>query len=207
VQHVEQLNSYILQLPCWYYSPSVKANTIPMNVPFAEAYLSSHILRMCPYAWQDQCNLHKKGGTPVDMRSLLLSLEAIERVCGREGSDKSNPSRNEKPLHSKRKGTKRPGTDSPRVPKKVHTEKHCDLCKKHRGAYTTHNTCNCHRFEKDRTEKSDFRTAKKGGKKPNPTKQSFAQLSEKLDKLEKVIKKKDTKKRKRRRSDSNSDSE
>ncbi len=51
-----------------------------MNVPFAEADLASHVLRMCPYAWQDQYNLHKKSGTPVDMRSLLLSLEAIERV-------------------------------------------------------------------------------------------------------------------------------
>ncbi len=70
-----------------------------------------------------------------------------------------------------------------------------------------HSICNCRRFEKDRTEKSDFRAAKKGGKKPNPTKQSFAQLSKKFDKLEKVIKKKDTKKRKRRRSDSDSDSE
>ena len=59
----------------------------------------------------------------------------------------------------------------------------------------------------DGMEKSDFRAAKKGGKKPNPTKQSFAQLSEKLDKLEKVLKKKDTKKRKRCRSDSDSDSE
>jgi len=48
VQRVEQLNSYILQLPCWYYSPSVKANTIPMNVPFTKAYRASHVLRMCP---------------------------------------------------------------------------------------------------------------------------------------------------------------
>ncbi len=53
VQRVEQLNSYISQLPCWYYSPSVKANTIPMNVPFAEADLASHILQMCPYTWQE----------------------------------------------------------------------------------------------------------------------------------------------------------
>jgi hypothetical protein len=135
VQRVEQLNSYISQLPCWYYSPSVKANTVPTNVPFAEADLPSHVLRMCPYSWQDQYNLHKKGGTPVDMRSLLLSLKAIERVCGREGSDRSNPSHDKKASHSKKKGTKRPGTDhSPRVPKKVHTEKHCDLCKKHGGA-------------------------------------------------------------------------
>jgi hypothetical protein len=180
---------------------------IPMNVPFAKADLSSHVLRMCPYAWQDQYNLHEKGGIPVDMHSLLQSLEAIKRVCSREGSEKSNPSRNKKPSHSEKKGTKQPGTESPRVPKKVRTEKHCDLCKKHGGAYTTHNTRDCRRFEKDGTEKSDFRAAKKGGKKPNPTKQSFAQLSKKLDKLEKVLKKRDTKKRKRRSSDRDSDSE
>jgi hypothetical protein len=73
--------------------------------------------------------------------------------------------------------------------------------------YTTHNTCDCRCFEKDGTEKSDFRAAKKGGKKPNPVKQSFAQLSKKLDKLEKVIKKKDTTTQTRRSSDSGSDSE
>ncbi len=56
-------------------------------------------------------------------------------------------------------------------------------------------------------KKPNFRAAKKGRKKPTPTKQSFAQLSEKLEKLEKVIKKKDTKKRKRRSSDSDSNSE
>jgi hypothetical protein len=162
---------------------------------------------MCPYTWQDQYNLHEKGGAPTDMRSLLQSLEAIKRVCGQEGSNKSNSSRDEKPLHSKKKGTKQPGTESPRVPKKVRTEKHCDLCKKHGGAYTTHYTRDCRRFEKDGTEKSDFRAPKKGRKKPSPTKQSFAQLSEKLDKLEKVLKKRDTKNWKRRRSDSNFDSE
>jgi hypothetical protein len=178
-----------------------------MNVPFAEADLLSHVLRMCPYAWQDQYNLHEKGGTPVDMRLLLLSPKAIERVCGQERSNKSNVSSDKKPSHSKKKGTKRPGTESPGVPKKVRTKKHCNHCKKHGGAYMTHNTCDCRHFEKDGTEKSNFRAAKKGGKKPNPTKQSFAQLSEKLDKLEKVIKKKDTKKRKRRSSNSDSDSE
>jgi hypothetical protein len=141
------------------------------------------------------------------MRSLLHSLKAIEGVCSQEGSEKSNPSCEEKPSHSKKKGTKRPGTESPRVSKKVRTEKHCDLGKKHGGTYTTHNTRNCRRYEKDGTEKSDFRAAKKGGKKPNPTKQSFAQLSNKLDKLEKVLKKQDTKKRKRRSSDSDSNSE
>ncbi len=207
VQRVEQLNSYILQLPCWYYSPSIKVKTVPMNVSFAKADLASHVLQMCPYTWQDQYNLHEKGGAPTIMRLLLQSLKAIERVCGQEGSNKSNPSCDEKPSHSEKKGTKQPGTESLRVPKKVRTGKHWDLCKKHGGACTTHNTCNCCRFEKDGTKKSNFRAAKKGGKKPSPTKQSFVQLSKKLDKLKNVLKKKDTKKRKRRRSDSDSDSE
>jgi hypothetical protein len=123
------------------------------------------------------------------MCSLLLSLEAIKRVCGQERSNKSNTSCDEKALHSKKKGMKRPGTDnSARVPKKACAEKNYDLCKKHGGAFATHNTRDCCRFKKDRTEKSNFHAAKKGGKKPNPIKQSFAQLSKKLDKLEKVIK-------------------
>jgi hypothetical protein len=61
VQPVEQLNSSILQLPCWYHSLlNTKTSTVPMNVLFAEADLASHVLRMCPHMWQDQFNLHKK---------------------------------------------------------------------------------------------------------------------------------------------------
>jgi hypothetical protein len=39
VQRVEQLNSCISQLLCWYYSPSTKAGTITMNVAFSKADL------------------------------------------------------------------------------------------------------------------------------------------------------------------------
>jgi hypothetical protein len=49
--------------------------------------------------------------------------------------------------------------------------------------------------------KANFRAAKKAGKKPNPAKQSFAQLSKKSDKLEKTNKSK-----KHRMDDSNSNS-
>ena len=60
---------------------------IPMNVAFPEADLASHVLRMCPHTWQDQFNLHEKGLNPMDMRSLLQCLEAIERVCTQERSN------------------------------------------------------------------------------------------------------------------------
>jgi hypothetical protein len=46
VRRVEQLNVYISQMPCFYYSPSANASTKPKNVPFTEAELGAHVLRM-----------------------------------------------------------------------------------------------------------------------------------------------------------------
>jgi hypothetical protein len=74
VQRIEQLNVYIAQLPCWYYSPSYVTGMMPANVPFTEADLASHVLRMCPHQWQDQYNLQEQGMTPMDMRSPQASL-------------------------------------------------------------------------------------------------------------------------------------
>jgi hypothetical protein len=70
-----------------------------------------------------------------------------------------------------------------------------------------HATKDCHKHEKDGMVKANFCTTKKAGKKPNPAKQSFGQLSKKLDKLEKTLKKDSHKSKKRRRDDSDSDSE
>ncbi len=81
IQNVEQLNAYVMQLPCWYYSPSYINGMTPAIVPLTEADLASHILWMCLHQWQDQFNLQEKGMTPVDMHSLQASLEAIECVC------------------------------------------------------------------------------------------------------------------------------
>ncbi len=206
VHGVKQLNTYIAQMPCFFYSPNVNASPKPKNVPFNEAELGAHVLHMCPIQWQDQYNLNKKGMTLMDMRSFLISLEAIECVCTfEEGKSESS----KKSCHKSKKGKKCPGTKATiHVPKKVcFTEKHCNLCKKHRGTFITHNTRECRRFEKDGKEKSDFRTAKKGGKKNYPVKNNFAQLTEKIEKLEKALKKSGKKGKKRRYEDSNSDSE
>ncbi len=54
--------------------------------------------------------------------------------------------------------------------------------------------------------KANFCTAKKAGKKPNPAKQSFAQLSKKLDKLEKTLKKASHQSKKCHRDNSDSNS-
>ncbi len=116
----------------------------------------------------------------------------------------------EKASHKGKKGKIPPGPgtkSTARVPKKVRFEKNCNLCKRHGGAYTTHNTKDCCRYEKDGKEKSNFHAAKKGGKKTNPINQNFVQLSKKLDKLEKALKKLSKKAKKRHYKDSDSNSE
>jgi hypothetical protein len=156
-------------MPCFYYNPNANASTKPKNVPFTEAELGAHVLRMCPLPWQDQYNMNEKGVMPMDMRLLLTSLEAIERVCTYEKGKSDTFKKSDKSSNKGEKGKKCPGTNSTvRVPKKVHIEKHCNLYKKHGGAHTTHNTSDCRRFEKDGKEKSSFCAAKKGRYKSNP---------------------------------------
>jgi hypothetical protein len=206
VWQVEQLNAYVTLMPCFYFSPHANASTKPENVLSTEAELGAHVLRMCPLPWQDQYNMNKKGMTPMDMRLLLTLLEAIERVCTHERGKPDEKSK--KPSFKSEKGKKRPGT-SPTVwvPKKVCSEKHCNLCKKHGGAHTTHNTGKCCKYKKDKTEKSSFRAAKKGGKRSYLVNQNFAQLTEKIKKLEKALKKSGKKGKKHCYEDSNSNSE
>ncbi len=165
----------------------------------------SHVLWMWLHVWQDQYNLHKKGMTPVDMHLLLTSLEAIEGVCTQE---KFHAQSGKKASAKSKTGTKRPSTGATnRVSKKVHFKKHCKLCKKHGGPHTRHTTKDCCKYEKDRMVKANFCTAKKAGKKLNPAKQSFARLSNKLDKLEKSLKKASLKSKKCHRNNSDSNGE
>jgi hypothetical protein len=202
VRRVEQLNAYIAQMTCFYYSPNANASTKPENVPFMEAELGAHVLCMHPLLWQDQYNMNEKGMTPMDMHLLLTLLEAIECICTYEKGKLDTFEKSDKSSYKGEKGKKRPGTNSTvRVPKKVHFEKHCNLCKKHGGAHK------CRRFEKDRKEKSSFRAAKKGRYNWNPVNQNFSQLTNKIKKLEKVLKKSGKKGKKHRYEDSNSNSE
>jgi hypothetical protein len=152
--------------------------------------------------------MNEKGMTPMDMRLLLTLLEAIKCVSTYEKGELDSYEKSEKSSNKGKKGKKCPGTNFlARVPTKVRFEKHCDLCKKHGGAHTMQNTHDCHRFKKDGKEKSNFHAAKKDGYKSNPVNQNFAQLTNKVKKLEKVLKKSGKKRQKCHYKDSDSDSE
>ncbi len=115
---LEQLNTYIVQLPCLYNRLSYNAGMTPANVPFSEDDLASRVLRMCLHKWQDQYNLQEKGMTLMDMRSLQASLEAIERACTPE---KSHAPSMGKASHKNKAGAKQPSTRATKqATKKVH---------------------------------------------------------------------------------------
>ena len=74
--------------------------------------------------------MNEKGMTPMDMRLLLTSLEAIKRVCTYEKGKLDSFEKSDKFSNKGKKGKKPPGTNSTvRVPKKARFEKHCELCK------------------------------------------------------------------------------
>jgi hypothetical protein len=107
--------------------PKQHAGMTPANVPFSEADLASHILRMCPHQWQDQYNLQEKGMTPMDMRSLQASLEAIKHVCTHE---KAHAPSGRKASHKNKAGAKWPSNGTTKqAHKKVRFKKSCELAR------------------------------------------------------------------------------
>ncbi len=103
------------------------------------------------------------------------------------------------------------------APKKGRTVKYCKWCKATDGPFTTHNTDECCRFNKDGSQKDKptkpFDSAKKPWKKPGRGDSAqMAYLTEEMTKMTKLMKKlkkskKHSKKRVRDSSDSDSDSD
>ncbi len=100
------------------------------------------------------------------------------------------------------------------TPKKGRTDKFCKWCKAADGLFTTHNTTECRRFNKDGSPKDrltkPFDSTKKPWNKPGSGEPAqMAYLTEEMAKLKKKLKKskKRSKKRARDSSDSDSDSD
>ena len=100
----------------------------------------------------------------------------------------------EKSTDGKRKGSFK-GDGNPTKKKKP--DKKCALCEKHGGKYTTHNTGDCRKYEKDGTPKSGFKkTGKSDSKSVKKDRLSFQAFLERLDKIDTKLKKIGKKERK-----------
>eukprot|EP00804_Cyclotella_cryptica_P027692 CCRYP_010292-RA/>CCRYP_010292-RA protein AED:0.22 eAED:0.57 QI:0/0/0/1/1/1/2/0/395 len=205
VQRVQQLNDYLVLFPCLYQSNRATPATKKVG-PIDDADLAGHILRMCPGTWQAQYEL-KAETVPQCVRDLLNDLEKIKKAFPTERDQSAKKGKLNPSESNKRKMV---SFNEP-IPKKVRKmARHCALCKKHGGAHATHNTSDCRKYEKDGKPKKGFGKGKHGSTAlDKKTASAFAQLSAKVEKLEKANKrlKKSSKKRKRDYDSDSSDSD
>ena len=114
-----QLNIYIKDLPCLFYSPSVSLHMQKVE-SFTDAELACNILCMCLLKWQDQYHLLEKC-YPVGVKPLLLILECIEAVHPvNKASTASKPPKYQGSEQPSKKSVQ--GALIPRKPKHAHQE-------------------------------------------------------------------------------------
>jgi hypothetical protein len=148
---VETLNGHLKYLPTLKNSPMAVATTNKGSVPFGYANLALILLVAVTITWQNQYNL-THATMPDSLRQLPTDLDNIYRVMMERESERQRSKEKAvvaAPGKGKPKRVSSGGGSSNRVPKKARTKKFCQMCKNHGGAYQTHNTSECHRYDKD----------------------------------------------------------
>jgi hypothetical protein len=199
---METLNKYLELLPTITNSPQAVTSTELGNVPFNETTLVSIILNHLPVAWRTQYALTHTL-VPESPRAILLDLENIEKLFAEKTNKaaRANTAKVATALkgageHVPRKGKRVNGGGLDNgTPKKGRTIKYCKWCKGIDGPFTTHNTDECRRFNKDGSQKDrptkPFDSAKKPAwKKPSGGESSqMDYLTEEMSKMAKLVKK------------------
>jgi hypothetical protein len=218
ISRMEVLNKYLRICPTIKNSPLAVATTEIGNVPFTEATHASIILSHLPVGWRNQYNqMHKT--VPELPHAMLQDLKNIEKLFVEKYNQKVRANKAKAgtaPKTAEHVPKKRAhgGGSNRGAPKKGHSAKYCKWRKNANGPYTTHNTIECCRFEKDGMPKvkpvKPFDFARKPWKKTGSGNSGqMAYLTEKVAKLKKKLKKtkKHGKKCARDLLDSNSDSD
>jgi hypothetical protein len=172
ISQMEVLNKYLGIFPTIKNSPLAVATTEMGNVPFTEATHASIILSHLPVAWRNQYELMHK--TVLELPCVMLQdLDNIEKLFVEKYNEKAQANKAKAATAPKtaerlpKKHVHGGGSDRG-APKKGHSAKYCKWCKNANGSYTTHDTIECCRFEKDGMPKDNpvkpFDSAKKPGK-------------------------------------------
>ena len=198
---METLNKYLGLLPTIKNSPQAVASTELGNVPFNETTLASIILNHLPVAWRIQYALTHTL-VPESPRAILLDLENIEKLFAEKTNEAARANKAKVATaaklageHVPRKVKRAGGGPEKGTPKKGRTVKYCKWCKAVDGPFTTHNTDECRRFNKDGSQKDrltkPFDSSKKPAwKKPSGGESSqMAYLTEEMTKMSKLVKK------------------
>jgi hypothetical protein len=169
------------------------------NVSFTKATHASIILSHLPVVRRNQYDLtHKTVPESPRPRAMLLDLENIEKMQEEKYNQKAKASKAKAAAASVElrvpKKRANAGRTDRGAPKKGCTAKYCKWCKAVNGSFTTHDTAECRRFEKEGSPKD--RLAKPFNSVKKPWKNSgggesdqMAYLTERLLKLKKKHKK------------------
>jgi hypothetical protein len=201
VTQMETLNKYLGLLPTIKNSLQAVASTELGNVPFNKTMLASIILNHLPVVWRIQYALMHTL-VPESLRAILLDLENIEKLFAEKSNEAARANKAKVATAAKLAGehipgkAKRAGRGTEKgTPKKGRTAKYCKWCKAVDGPFTTHNTDECCRFNKDCSQKDrltkPFDSSKKPAwKKPSSGDSSqMAYLTEEMSKMTKLVKK------------------
>jgi hypothetical protein len=187
---METLNKYLGLLPTIKNSPQTVVSTELGNVPFNETTLASIILNHLPVAWRIQYALTHIL-VPKSPRAILLDLQNIEKLFAEKSNEAARANKAKVATtaklageHVPRKGKRAGGGTEKGTTKKGHIAKYCKWCKAVDGPFTTHNTDECRRFNKDGSTKNP------AWKKPSGRDSSqMAYLTEEMSKMSKLVKK------------------
>jgi hypothetical protein len=160
ISRMEVLNKYLEILPTIKNSPLAVASMEMGNVPFTEATHVSIILSHLPAVWRNQYNLTHKTVLELPC-AMLQDLKNIEKLFVEKHNKKAQANKAKAataPKMAERMPKKRAhgGGSNRGAPKKGRSAKYCKWCTMANGPYTTHNTIECHRFEKDGTPKDSL---------------------------------------------------
>ncbi len=145
------LNGYLAYLPTVKDSSMAVEDTKKGNVPFDGADLAGIVLKAIPISWVNQYNL-THSTLQKSLRLLRPYLENIERVMNKKHAelDKDKGKEGTASAGAKSSPKKRVSTGSrEQVPKKARWAEFCQHCKNNDGPYTSHNTKECRKYNKN----------------------------------------------------------
>jgi hypothetical protein len=145
------LNGYLAYLPTVKDSSMAVEDTKRGNVPFDEADLAGIVLKAVPTSWVNQYNLIHST-LPKSLRLLLPDLENIECMMNKKRAELAKArGKDGTALAGAKSSPKKRVSMGPskRVPKKACSMKFCQHCKNNGGPHTSHNTKECHKYDKD----------------------------------------------------------
>ncbi len=171
VSRMGVLNDYLAYLPTVFDSSMAGAGTKKMIVLFDEADLAGIVLNSVPSSWVNHYNM-MHSMLPENPRALLNDLEAIKRIMDEKHSASLKAKAKEASAASAAaKGSSKKHSASGssgelQVPKKAKPSKFCQHYKAKGRPHLTHNTKECHRYDRNWNPISSFQTKPTNAKKP-----------------------------------------